>query len=303
MAAAVVSTKSIGRSARFIAVAMLLWPAASFSQNFTSTIDLGSGRAPAQAIGIAEKVVRDAFGGNRAYRLQIRQNVPFRERISTGSASGAEFRFLDGTSLSVGENAELDLDEFVYDPNQNVLRGAMNLTKGVMRFVGSKARKQVAIETPNGSMGIRGTSFNLRAAPGVTELEVVSGEVQISSAGSQQTVRANQFVQISGGTIRQMAPTPVFRAAVSQIAATLGAPTLAATAPAPASAGLAEVRAADGRLLGYTLTRTDGRVDALDPGRRLIAYFDPASNATYASNGRSLGLGNRVPALARGDSR
>jgi hypothetical protein len=289
----------IGYSALLGAAMATLWPALAVAQGLTGPIDLAATQKQAAAIGVAEKIVRDAFGGGRAYRIEIRQEVRFREQINTGAASGAEFRFVDGTSLSLGENADVKLDEFVYDPDRNLLRGSVNVLKGTMRFVGSSARKDVAINTPAGTIGIRGTSFNLRVGNRRFDLQVVSGEVQVVSGGTQQTVRANEFVRVSDGLITRRSPPRSFGAAMTQIAASLGALTVAAGESKPPV--LAEIRDAGGRIVGYTLTRGDGRMEALDRNRRMIAYFDPTSDATYAPSGRRLSPGNRVPSLASGE--
>jgi len=46
--------------------------------------------------------------------------------------------FLDGTSLSVGPNAQLTIDKFVYDPATKTGDLAINASKGVFRLVGGK---------------------------------------------------------------------------------------------------------------------------------------------------------------------
>jgi len=95
--------------------------------------------AASQEIGAAQKVVRDVWGGGLAWRVQPQQKLRFREQINVGKESGLDVRLADGTSLSVGENAEIRLDEFVYNPATNIVDGTINFTKGAMRFVGSKA--------------------------------------------------------------------------------------------------------------------------------------------------------------------
>jgi hypothetical protein len=284
---------------RIVVGVALLGTAAAHAQGFTTRLDLGPAR-DAPVVGVTEKVVRDAFGGGRAYRLQEQERIRFREQIDTLAQSGTSFRFVDGTTLSVGENAAFRLDEFVFDPGRGMLQGGINLTKGALRFVGSTQKKDVTIATPSATLGVRGTVFNLRSAAEATELEVVSGEVAMQSGSTIQTIRAGEFARAAGGTIQRGAAPAAFRAAMGQIEQALGTSAAAAATPA---AGTAELRNAAGVVVGYTRTRPDGRIDALDAGRRLIGWFDPASNATYAWNGRRLAAGNRAAALAQGEPR
>jgi len=249
----------------------------------------------AQEIGAAQKVVRDVWGGGLAWRMKPEQKLRFREHINVGKESGLDVRLADGTGLSVGENAEIRLDEFVYNPATNVVDGTIKFTKGAMRFVGSKAQKNVTIEVPAGTVGIRGTAFNLLVDRTRFEIEVVSGAVEIAIAGARQTLAAGESATADGGAIRVAPPSPAFRRAMAQITSALGPPAAAS------SIGLVEVRNSAGRLTGYLLTHPDGRTDALDPQRRLLGWFDPRSKATFAADGRRLADGDRTPGLARGE--
>lgn len=180
--------------------------------------------AVAQDVGTAQKVVKDVWGGGLAWRVQPQRKVRFREQINVGVQGGVEFRLNDSTILSIGENSEIWLDEFVYDPTRDAVEGTIKFAKGAMRFVGSAAKKNVTVEVPTGSIGIRGTSFNLRAERARFEVEVLSGTVEVSSGGSQRAVGAGEFVSVSGGTVTPTQPSAEFRAAMAQLARTLGPP-------------------------------------------------------------------------------
>ena len=197
--------------------------------------------AVAQDVGTAQKVVKDVWGGGLAWRVQPQRKVRFREQINVGGQSGVEFRLNDSTTLSIGENAEIWLDEFVYDPARDAVEGTIKFAKGAMRFVGSAAKKNVTVEVPTGSIGIRGTSFNLRVDRARFEVEVLSGTVEVSSGGSQRAVGAGEFVSVSGGTVTPTQPSAEFRAAMAQLARTLGPP------PSPAGQNNPSTFAPSGR--------------------------------------------------------
>ncbi len=84
------------------------------------------------------------------------------QKVSTGAGSRLELTFDDGTKLTLGENADMTLDTFVYDPDagSGTLKAAV---KGAFRFVSGQVSKQpdaqVAVTTPIATIGIRGTEF------------------------------------------------------------------------------------------------------------------------------------------------
>jgi hypothetical protein len=81
--------------------------------------------------------------------------------IGTDPDGGVQIRFVDGTSFMLGGNAELTIDKLIYDPSGS--GNAMNmLVAGAFVFVtGSIAGapgEGMTVDTPAGSIGIRGTS-------------------------------------------------------------------------------------------------------------------------------------------------
>jgi hypothetical protein len=50
-------------------------------------------------------------------QLMIGQDVIFKERVNTEAAGQTQILFLDQSSMSVGPNSDLTIDEFVYDPH------------------------------------------------------------------------------------------------------------------------------------------------------------------------------------------
>ena len=73
--------------------------------------------------------------------LRIGIDVQANELITTSANDRAHLVFLDGTSLTVGPNARLTIDKFVFDPNTKKGELAINASKGVLRLVGGKISK------------------------------------------------------------------------------------------------------------------------------------------------------------------
>ena len=90
--------------------------------------------------------------------LRVGIDVQANELITTQANDRAHLMFLDGTSLSVGPNAQLTIDKFVYDPATKTGDLAINASKGVFRLVGGKISKTnaITITTPSSTIGIRG---------------------------------------------------------------------------------------------------------------------------------------------------
>lgn len=91
----------------------------------------------------------------------------------------------DDTTLSVGPNAELKVDEFVYDPNRSVGELTISLGKGALRMVSGRINKQAdhqtRIDTPVASMGIRGTDVWIGEVDGEFGVLLLRGLVEVST--------------------------------------------------------------------------------------------------------------------------
>src|SRR5271170_8314298 len=115
-----------------------------------------------QRIGVDSGVNPSATGippGALPRRLVLGQDVVFNERITTEAQGQTQILFVDESTLSVGPDANMVIDQFVYDPNAGTGKLAASLTRGVFRFVGGKLSKQdnaVTLRTPTATIGIRG---------------------------------------------------------------------------------------------------------------------------------------------------
>lgn len=90
--------------------------------------------------------------------LHVGIDVQANELIRTKADDRAQLLFIDGTTLTVGPNAELTIDKFVYDPATRKGELSINASKGVLRLVGGKISKSapIVVTTPAGTMGVRG---------------------------------------------------------------------------------------------------------------------------------------------------
>lgn len=87
--------------------------------------------------------------------------------VQTGADGKLGLVFADGTALNVLNNARMELNEFVYNPNGTLGSSVFGLVKGTFTFVGGKMAKtgRLRVDTPTATLGIRGTTAHIVIAP------------------------------------------------------------------------------------------------------------------------------------------
>src|SRR5882757_133732 len=121
--------------------------------------------------------------------LRIGIDVQANELITTNANDRAHLVFLDGSSLTVGPNARLTIDKFVFDPNTKTGELAINASKGVLRLVGGKISKgsPITITTPSSTIGIRGGISILDVKANQTDSTFVFGkDMTVKGVGQTQ---------------------------------------------------------------------------------------------------------------------
>jgi hypothetical protein len=122
---------------------------------------------PAQAQQTAGQVERQKGSASRSAAgdtsdLTQGGRVFVGDEISTGPGARLEIRFDDQSMLTLGENARITIDQFVYAPSGDSNQ-ALNIVSGVFRFatgqIGKLMPSNVAFTTPVAVVGIRGTIF------------------------------------------------------------------------------------------------------------------------------------------------
>lgn len=145
-----------------------------------------AGAAPAAAskIGVTSATKNDVQANNR--RLSAGSDIFANERVRTGVESTAQLLFLDKTSLSIGPQAELTLDRFVYNPNRGTGEVVLNSVKGAFRFVsGSQDPRHYTIKTPVATLGVRGTVVDYLVQNGKAVFILVQGSAELKMPGGQ----------------------------------------------------------------------------------------------------------------------
>jgi hypothetical protein len=82
------------------------------------------------------------------------------DKIETGADGNIGITFVDGTSFNVSKNAQMEVNEFVYDPNGHSNSVFFKLVIGTFTFIAGAIAKtgDMKADTPVGTIGIRGTA-------------------------------------------------------------------------------------------------------------------------------------------------
>ncbi len=161
------------------------------------TAAAASALAAEERIGINSAVNPDATGtppGATARRLVISQDVIFNEHITTGPSGQTQILFLDESSMTIGPNSDLTIDQFVYDPKAGTGKLAMSATRGLLRYVGGKLSKNedaVTLRTATATLAVRGGSYLTKFDADKTEAAFLYGnQLKVTGAvGEPQIIR------------------------------------------------------------------------------------------------------------------
>lgn len=147
----------------------------------------GAAHAPAarsaapSVVGIAAAVLNDVRikgASARQYaRAALRQRVAIADQVQTGGASRLQLLLLDKSKFTVGPNARLTIDRFVYNPQGSAM--SASIAKGAFRFMSGKTagRKDRSISSPAATIGIRGTLLD--GVVGAEAVAIARGEREL----------------------------------------------------------------------------------------------------------------------------
>lgn len=83
------------------------------------------------------------------------------DRIATGPQAGLQIMLMDESIFTIGPNAEMVIDKFVYDPDRDTGEVAASIVKGAFRFVSGRIAKRnpsdMNLRVGTAALGIRGT--------------------------------------------------------------------------------------------------------------------------------------------------
>ena len=101
--------------------------------------------------------------GDRTQTLRVGDPVFQNDLMQTGAAGAVGIIFEDNTILSLGPKSRLAIDGYTFAPEQGKLSLLLRLLRGTASYlsgiIGKQAPEAVKFQTPDATIGIRGTKF------------------------------------------------------------------------------------------------------------------------------------------------
>lgn len=255
-------------------------------------------QAEAQNSGRVGAVNLDATGtppGGGARTLTIGTNIIYKERIQTSAQGSTQILFPDTSTLNVGRNSNIVIDEYVYDPAAGTGKMVATISKGVMRFVGGQISHTagVTVNTPVATLGIRGgvatigypipagfggTDPNLANAKGELVFAHV-GTITIKNNVSTVTIRPGYMTYVTGPNDPIPEPFPIPDVLLQKF--------MTAMTSAPGQSGGAPDMPTDSMAARLGFGKTIVTDPAKPPGTDPLGYFSIFDGGNAAAKNKS----------------
>ena len=127
------------------------------------------------AVGVAAAVVGDVKLSNtlspKPRAVSVRQRIAIADLIQTGKGGQLQVLLLDRSTFTIGANAILRIDRFVYDPARGRTSGA-SVARGAFRFMSGQSNRgnSSTISSPVATIGIRGTILEGTVGEGARDI-------------------------------------------------------------------------------------------------------------------------------------
>jgi len=139
--------------------------------------------AGAESVGVVTKVVNEARVDGAA--AVAGAPIQMGDRLRTGANARLQVTFRDNSVLTLGEQANVVVDRYVFDPEQSKGEILLKSTQGALRFAGGKLKqmtdKKIGVTTPVAALAVRGTEFWAGPIDGQYGVLLLKGKVDVSN--------------------------------------------------------------------------------------------------------------------------
>ncbi len=105
--------------------------------------------------------------------LKTGDKIYLNETIVSGAGSGTQILLLDQSTFTIGEDSEVVMDTFIYDPATNDGKIVASVKQGSLKVISGLISKKnpdsLTVEVPEGTLGSRGTEFQTIVGKGKTD--------------------------------------------------------------------------------------------------------------------------------------
>ncbi len=148
------------------------------------------GAVAAESVGTVTRVQNQAQIG--AATAATGTPVHMSDRLRTGANARLEVTFNDDSTLTLGENSNVVVDRYVFNPNKSSAQVVLNATHGAFRFAGGKIEqmnhRNIVVNTPNAALAVRGTHFWAGPIDGKYGVLLLTGKVGVSNKAGAVTL-------------------------------------------------------------------------------------------------------------------
>lgn len=203
-----------------------------------AAVSLATSPVLAQAVGVNAAIrnkVQIRGGATKKVRPAVlRAQVILNDEVQTGAASQLQILLLDRTTFTVGANARVAVDRFVYDPAANSRSTGVSVARGAFRFMSGRSLGRpsgaATVRTPVATIGIRGTIFE--GVVGEDAIEIAEREAAVGKKVKARKDEASLIVLRGPGPRTQGDTRPgAIDVTVGASQVTLDRPGLAVYAP------------------------------------------------------------------------
>lgn len=150
------------------------------------------------------KVKANAEDSSR--NLKRRSIIFDNDVITTGDNSKAQLRMLDGGMIALKENSELQITDYRFSDENSRGSVVMELVKGGLRSVTGAIKAENGdynLKTPTGSIGVRGTHYEVELIDGDMFIAVWDGaiDVIVETDGNENVVSFGKDEDYSFGVV------------------------------------------------------------------------------------------------------
>ncbi|MCC7037141.1 MAG: FecR domain-containing protein [Alphaproteobacteria bacterium] len=150
--------------------------------------------------------------GGMPFALKLQDTIELGDVVATGEKSRLFILLADNTEWTLAENSRFKVDEYVFDSEDSsknrarysVLRGGFRYVSGL---VAKKENPDVGIDSPAGTIGIRGTDITVAPdTDGSYDVYVDDGQIDVSSGGNTARLQRGQGTMIAKRNAAPLAP-------------------------------------------------------------------------------------------------
>jgi hypothetical protein len=165
-------------------------------------------------VGTVERIQGNcnAVFGDSTRRLQDGDEIHQYDVLITAAGARLKVMLADGTRVTLAEEAELLVDEFVFEPESDQGKLGLRALLGAFEFTGGAVEdvpeSTVEVMTPVAMLGVRGTAFWAGPIDDGYGVLVLDGGVEVANRGGKVTLGPGEGTMLYD---RNRVPTPVKR--------------------------------------------------------------------------------------------